>query len=32
LHGTLYISHISRLKRDIMTRKIKKLMRVGEWA
>jgi hypothetical protein len=27
----LYISHISRLKRDLMTRKIKKLMRAGEW-
>jgi peptide deformylase len=31
LSGTLYIAHISRLKRDIMKRKIKKLMRVGEW-
>ncbi len=31
LHGRLYISHISALKRDIMKRKIKKLMRAGEW-
>jgi peptide deformylase len=32
LQGRLYISHISALKRDIMKRKIKKLMRAGEWA
>jgi peptide deformylase len=32
LLGKLYISHISALKRDIMKRKIKKLMRAGEWA
>ena len=32
LQGQLYISHISRLKRDLMTRKIRKLMRAGEWA
>ncbi len=32
LHGKLYISHISALKRDLMRRKIKKLMRAGEWA
>jgi peptide deformylase len=31
LHGKLYISHISALKRDIMKRKIKKLMKAGEW-
>ena len=31
LNGKLYISHISALKRDIMKRKIKKLMRAGEW-
>lgn len=31
LMGKLYISHISALKRDIMKRKIKKLMRAGEW-
>ena len=32
LMGRLYISHISALKRDMMKRKIKKLMRAGEWA
>ena len=32
LQGRLYISHISGLKRDLMKRKIKKLMRAGEWA
>ncbi len=32
LQGRLYISHISALKRDIMKRKIRKLMRAGEWA
>lgn len=32
LQGKLYISHISALKRDLMKRKIKKLMRAGEWA
>lgn len=32
LYGKLYINHISRLKRDLMKRKIKKLMRAGEWA
>jgi peptide deformylase len=31
LQGKLYISHISALKRDIMRRKIKKLMKAGEW-
>src|SRR5215467_15642192 len=31
LQGKLYISHISALKRDIMKRKIKKLMKAGEW-
>ncbi|HEY6307485.1 MAG TPA: peptide deformylase [Candidatus Angelobacter sp.] len=31
LMGRLYISHISALKRDIIKRKIKKLMRAGEW-
>jgi peptide deformylase len=31
LNGKLYISHISPLKRDLMKRKIRKLMRVGEW-
>jgi peptide deformylase len=31
LMGKLYISHISALKRDMMKRKIKKLMKAGEW-
>lgn len=31
LQGRLYISHISGLKRDLMKRKIRKLMRAGEW-
>jgi len=31
LNGKLYISHISALKRDLIKRKIKKLMRAGEW-
>lgn len=31
LNGKLYISHISALKRDLIRRKIKKLVRVGEW-
>lgn len=31
LNGKLYISHISALKRDIMKRKIRKLVKAGEW-
>lgn len=31
LHGKLYISHLSALKRDLIKRKIKKLMKAGEW-
>ncbi len=31
LNGRLYISHISALKRDLMKRKIRKLMKAGEW-
>src|SRR3954471_2967416 len=31
LDGKLYIRHISALKRDLMKRKIKKLMKAGEW-
>lgn len=31
LHGKLYISHISALKRDLMKRKIRKLVKAGEW-
>ena len=31
LNGKLYIAHISALKRDLMKRKIRKLMKMGEW-
>ena len=31
LNGKLYISHISALKRDLIRRKVRKLMRAGEW-
>ncbi len=31
LNGKLYMSHLSGLKRDLMKRKIKKLMKAGEW-
>jgi peptide deformylase len=31
LNGKLYISYLSSLKRDLMKRKIKKLMKTGEW-
>jgi peptide deformylase len=31
LNGKLYISHISALKRDLIKRKIKKLVKAGEW-
>ena len=31
LDGKLYIRHLSALKRDLMKRKIKKLMKAGEW-
>jgi len=31
LNGKLYVSHISALKRDLMKRKIRKLMKAGEW-
>ena len=31
LDGKLYISHVSRLKRDLIKRKIKRLQRQGEW-
>lgn len=31
LNGKLYITHISALKRDLMKRKIKKLVKQGEW-
>ena len=31
LNGKLYISHISALKRDLIRRKVRKLIRTGEW-
>jgi peptide deformylase len=31
LDGKLYISHISALKRDLMKRKIRKLVKLGQW-
>jgi peptide deformylase len=31
LNGTLYIHHLSSLKRDIMKRKIRRMQRQGEW-
>jgi len=31
LNGKLYISHLSALKRDLMRRRIRKLMKAGEW-
>jgi len=31
LNGKLYISHVSALKRDLIKRKIKKLVKAGEW-
>ena len=31
LHGKLFISHVSVLKRDLIRRKIRKIIRAGEW-
>ena len=31
LHGILFIDHLSRLKRDLVQRRIRKLQRNGEW-
>ena len=31
LNGKLYLSHLSALKRDLMKRRIRKLMKAGEW-
>jgi peptide deformylase len=31
LNGKLYITHISGLKRDLMKRRIRKLVKTGEW-
>jgi peptide deformylase len=32
LFGKLYIAHISALKRDLIRRKVRKLVKAGEWA
>jgi peptide deformylase len=32
LYGTLYISHVSALKRDLIRRKVRKMAKAGEWA
>lgn len=32
LNGVLYISHVSMLKRDLIRRKIRKLVKAGEWS
>ena len=31
LHGVLFIEHLSRLKRDLVGRRIRKLQKNGEW-
>ena len=31
LNGKLYIAHVSALKRDMIKRKVKKLVKAGEW-
>jgi peptide deformylase len=31
LNGVLFLSHISMLKRDLIKRKIRKLVKAGEW-
>lgn len=31
LHGVLFIDHLSRLKRDLIIRRIKKLQKNGQW-
>ncbi|HET9742510.1 MAG TPA: peptide deformylase [Terriglobales bacterium] len=31
LNGKLFISHVSALKRDLIKRKVKKLVKAGEW-
>ena len=31
LNGKLYFSHVSALKRDLIRRKVRKLMKAGEW-
>jgi peptide deformylase len=32
LNGVLFLSHLSMLKRDLIRRKIRKLIKAGEWA
>ena len=32
LNGTLYLSHVSPLKRDLIRRKIRKLQKADEWS
>jgi peptide deformylase len=32
LNGRLYISHVSALKRDLLRRKVRKLVKAGEWS
>jgi peptide deformylase len=32
LNGRLYISHVSALKRDLIRRKVRKLLKAGEWS
>lgn len=32
LNGRLFLNHVSRLKRDLIRRKIRKLRKAGEWA
>ena len=32
LHGRLYITHISHLKRELLKRKIRKMQRSGDWS
>jgi peptide deformylase len=31
LHGVLFLSHLSPLKRDLIRRKVRKLQKAGEW-
>jgi len=31
LHGILFLDHLSRLKRDLVKRRIKKMQKNGEW-
>jgi peptide deformylase len=31
LNGRLYISHVSALKRDLIRRKVRKLIKAGDW-